>query len=313
MVNYPSTNGNDSVPITGPIYIWFFGWVGDRFYPKYQLGISQSMMIQVAKNLSETFGKKNLALLTAVDEILGPRGTISASMIPTIKSYVSELRKFAFAVYGRLDFDQFNLTSKESLFKETALYINTFQLSGVWFDHAVSYFDTLGDRSFNKMMQSLTKEFPGAEFILNHTAKNGTITELPGYNWERSTYITPSTVGSLVVNQKEIQDLNKAFPGHVLLHLDADGPSPLGNKDEAMSLFGALTGSKEISKLYALSRNGTHPRLANESYSMIYPMVGSWDYINKTFDGVLYNSLPTGNFARSTFPSFEKVILETTR
>jgi hypothetical protein len=268
-------------------------------------------MINIAKNLSETFGKNNLVLLTSVDEILGQGGTISKSMIPTIKSYVSELHVYASAIYGRLDFNQFNLTSPISIDSQLSLYIDTLHLNGVWFDNSIHYYQVIGAVSFNKMMQKLTTQFSNATFILNHTDKYGNIIELRGYNWETNTYITPSTVGSLVVNQKEIEELNLGFPGHVLLHLDADGPTPLGNPNEAMSLFGNLNNTKEVSKLYKLAYNATHCEFTNESYSMIFPVIGSWDFINSTFDGVLYNSISTGNFARSTFGSFEQIILET--
>lgn len=326
-------------------YVWFFGYVGDTFYPEYQLGINQTTMIDLAKNLSETLGKNTLILATAVDEIPVsntteyPSGTISPSMIPNVTSYVSQLENYSSAVYGRLQFNQFNLSSYPGygsctlgggsgpwydcpIYNQTALYIDTLHLNGVWFDIDVQYYNKVGPLIFNQMMQNLTNLFPNATFILNESPaslSNGTenkyIVEVPsdcsgGCNWENDTYVEPSTFQNLTVSENEIQTLNSYFPGHVLLHFDASGPSPLGRAGQPMSAFGHLSNPNEISILQSLLYEGANPVFSNESFDLVVPLIGSWDFLNNSYPGVLYNSLTIGNYARSTISAFEQVIVQ---
>ncbi len=194
---------------TRPVYTWFFGYVGDTFYPQSELGILPQTMIQTAKSLSQTFGKDQLNLLTAVDEIPLKGGTIEPSMIPTIRSYVSTLEQSG-AVYGRLDMIQFNLTATRfgdctswsdcPIYNQSALYLNTLGLKGIWFDHVARYYATVGNVTFNQMMQNLTELYPSATFILNHDPTQfGYITELPGYSWGNQTYVSPSPPSNSLV------------------------------------------------------------------------------------------------------------------
>lgn len=339
--------------------VWLFGYVGDVFYPTAELALSQSTVLKDVKNLSETFGKKNLVLLTAVDEIpLPSTGTISESMVPTIASYVSSLKKYASAVYGRLDMYQFNLTASGygncdpapancPIFNQTALFVNQLGLNGIWFDHAAGYWNAVGNVTFNEMMQNLTTEFPKTVFILNHTpppSKFGIITELPGFTWEKNTYLAPSPpLTTLVPNYAYVQQLYIRFPGHLLMHMDASGPASLGTSNEQpyepMSIFADLNSSAEISAFGSLVYNGTHPQFQNESYSTVIPILGSWSYDgpvdNSTcappkapnncifyldnsgwyyptgvnYSGYLYNSFSKGKFSRATYENLVQIEL----
>lgn len=317
----------------GPVFIWFFGYVGGTYYPMYQLGINQSTMVAVAKNLSSIIPSRRLVLVTSVDEI--PGATINSSMLPVIESYVADLHQYAAAVYGRLDLKQFNLTAQPGttfgdcnggpfadyncpIYNQTRLYLlppkkGGLGLNGIWFDSASQYNNFTGSTFFNQMMQNLTASFPSAKFILNHSnVRYGYITEQPGYTWENNTYVCPSTFGNLAPNKTELQQFYSRFPGHVLLHMDADGPSPIGDPSRPMSIFGNQSSAQEVAVLTKLVKKGLHPgpSFVNESYFTLVPIVGSWDYINATNDGVLYNSLSVGDYARSTYSNFTMIIVD---
>jgi hypothetical protein len=339
--NRISMNSQNTANSNQKTYVWFFGYIGDTFYPEYQLGINQSTMVQVAENLSQTLGKSNLVLATSVDEIPVsntseyPSGTITPSMIPNITSYVSQLENYSSAVYGRLEFDQFNLTSFPGfgsctlgggygpwydcpIYNQTALYINTLHLSGVWFDIDVQYYDKIGAELFNQMMQNLTTLFPSATFILNeapaslsNSTKNKYIVQLPGYTWVNDTYVEPSATPTLVVNESEIQQLNAEFPGHVLLHFDASGPPPLGRPTQPMAEFARETKAEEITTLQSILYQGLYPSFPNESYDLVIPIIGAWDFLNSSDPSLLYNSLSFGTYPHSTIDAFEQIILET--
>ncbi len=321
---------NSSVTVSDPVYIWFFGYIGNTFYPQYELNISTQAMISTAKNLSETFGKNNLVLVTAVDEIPLPGGDItnSSSNISAISSYVSQLHKYAATVWGRLDFYQFNLTatsygncktwSKCPIYNQTSLYVHQLGLDGIWYDHPSQYWNVTGSVKFNKMMQNLTELFPKTRFILNQTPGGiiGYVQELKGYTWGNQTWVAPSPPQNKTLpNLKQIQIEQKLFPGHVLLHFDARGPPAIGeDKFEPMSIFAADSASEEASILTKLVYGGTHPASMNQFYGMVIPLVGSWTYNgsihgSRNYNGTLYNGLQTGNYARSTILAFEKLIL----
>ncbi len=335
-VGYSNSNTLYTTPtinIQHTAFIWFFGYIGNTFYPQTELRLSQNAMINEAKNLSNTFGKSNLVLLTAVDEIPLKGGTVSTSKISAIAKYVSDLKKYASAVYGRLDFFQFNLTKIAGygncnpsptncpVFNQTALYINKLGLNGVWYDHGASYWGAIGNVTFNKMMQNLTNEFPKATFILNHTPpanKFGIITELKNYTWEKHTWVAPSPPHlSLTPNYNYLQLLGVRFPGHVLMHFDAAGPPALKVEDpeDPMSIFAADSAKIEISALNAIVYNGTHPApgFENESFAMVIPIIGSWTFDGRingsaNYHGLLYNSLYNGKYPRHTFESFVKIV-----
>lgn len=335
--NQPLSNSQNK------IYAWFFGYIGDTFYPEYQLGINQTMMINLAQNLSKVFGKNNLILSTAVDEVpssILPNGDITASAIPAIKSYIADLHKYASAVYGRLQFDQFSLTSNTTygdctlgggsgpwydcpVYNQTRLYIDQLGLNGIWFDIDVQYYHKIGATLFNEMMQNLTELFPNATFALNEAPAslgscqgnvitcNEVIIPLAGYTWENQTYVVPTTNDNATsVDLADLQVFNQYYPGHVLMHFDGSGPFPLGNETHPMAQFADLSNSQEISDMLQLMYQGFYPALPNESYDMVIPIVGSWQMINSTTYGVLYNSLDFGNYARSTLHAFEQAALE---
>jgi hypothetical protein len=310
-----SSKGNNSNRTTSqPVYIWFFGYVGNTFYPEYQLNLSQKTMISLAKNLSQTFGRKNLVMFPVVDETRLPGGTINSSMIPKIRSYVSSLKQYAAQVYGRLTFLQFNLTSPETVYNQSSLYINELGLNGIWFDNPSNYYYSVGNKTFNDMMQNLTTKFPDATFILNGVVtKYGYIVPLPGYTWEEHTYLAPSPPqGSLTMNEKQIQQLYDLYPGHLIGHFDASGPPPIGDPESPMSLFANLSSSQEISTLTSFAASGARPTYPNETYATLVPIIGAWTYNGSLggadYHGTLYNSLSAGGYPRSTFETFERII-----
>jgi hypothetical protein len=345
-VGYSSaTSSHSSNPQTtkaasgGPVYVWLFGYVGNTFYPQTQLGLTPTQVLNVAKNLSNTFGKQNLVILTAVDEIqtyIDPNGVISSSMVPTIRSYVSQLKTYASAVYGRLDFLQYNVSAPSygsisnplSVYNQTDLYVNKLGLSGVWFDRSPSYYSDgpyqkppgAGPEVFNQMMQNLTTLFPNANFILNQAASQfGPITPFANTTWEQHTFICPTVQ---VVNPGYHLEDNWAnlplyyarFPGHVLLHFDAQGPAPLrAGNFPPMAVFSNMSKSSENSLLQNLAINGTQPSLhQGTSYSIVYPILGSWTSWNvrgwPQYGQTLYNSLTIGKYHRSTYKSFLNIM-----
>jgi hypothetical protein len=309
------------------VFIWFFGYIGNTFFPQAELNISQQSMVAAAKNLSAALGRNNLVLVTAVDEIPLPTGFINKSMIPTIRSYVAQLKQYASAVYGRLDFYQFNLTATAfgsctpwyncPFYNQSRMYVNQLGLDGIWYDHPSQYYNNVSGTKFNQMMQNLTQLFPKTKFLLNQTpgSKIGYAAELPGYSWLNQTSACPSpSLGSLTVNQKQEETVYNIFAGHIILHLDAEGPPAIGtNPHEPMSIFASENVSQEASALRALLYNGTHLPSANQTYSFVVPLVGSWTF-NGTikgspdYMGTLYNGLTVGNYARSTISIFEQVI-----
>jgi hypothetical protein len=302
-------NSNTTV-VSQPIYIWFFGYIGNTFWPQTTLNLNQANLINAAKNLSLTFGRQNLVLMTAVDEIPARGGTITnnTANISAIKSYVAELHKYAAAVYGRLDFYQFNLTATSygnchrvsgefpdyncPIYNQSRLMINQLGLDGIWFDHDIFYYDKVKNVTFNLLMQNLTSMFsPREKFILNETpagTKNGFITELSGFTWENETYVSPSpgSTQTLAMPLKKVKEMNAAFPGHVIAHLDAEGPPHLIGSlaSEPMSEFAALPASQEMTALNSLVYNSTHPAdgKQDEAYGMVIPFLGAW-----TFNGAL--------------------------
>lgn len=216
--------------VTNCALIWLFGYIGDTFYPKSELGLLPSAVTSIAKSLSESIGKQNLVLLSAVDQVPVYNskgicvGCITSSEIPTVQSYVAKLHKYATAVYGRLDMFQFNLTALGQygncepttfagvtypgwancpLYNQSRLYLTPASegglgLNGIWFDHVLWYLNYgfgLNNTEFNIMMQNLTDLNPNSTFILNHTTpptKWGYITELPEYTWGNQSYVAPS-------------------------------------------------------------------------------------------------------------------------
>lgn len=244
--------------VTSCALVWFFGYVGNVFYPKTELGLSVSAEINVAENLSKVVGKQNLVLLTTVDQIPVYNskgvctGCISKNDIPTIQSYVTKLHKYAAAVDGRLDMLQFNLTALGEygncepttwagvnypgwancpIYNQSRLYLTPVSegglgMNGIWFDHVLWYLNYgfgLNNTAFNIMMQNLTNLNKNSTFILNHTtppSKWGYITELPGYTWGQQSYVAPSP-SSLANNTNSCVDLPYFPPAYCLTTINS--------------------------------------------------------------------------------------------
>lgn len=329
-----------------PVYVWLFGFVGNTFYPQTQLGLTQQQVIDVAKNLCAAVGKQNLNILTAVDEIqtyLDPNGVINTSnpaIMSNITSYVSSLKQYSAAVYGRLDFLQYNvsfpsygaISNPLSVYNQTSLYVNKLGLSGVWFDRSPSYYADgpndkgaktppgAGPETFNRMMQNLTTMFPAAKFILNQAASQfGPITPFGNTTWEQNTYICPTVQVNkpgytLTDDWAEFPEFYARFPGHVLLHFDAQGPYPLtAGSPPPMATFANMSVSQEQTVLDNLAINGTEPSVNDGvSYSMVYPIIGAWTSWNVNgwpqYNQTLYNSLTIGNYHRSTNATFVNIM-----
>jgi len=227
-----------------------------------------------------------------------------------------------------LDFAQFNLTATSygncspwnncPIFNQSNIYVNQLGLNGIWFDHSSQYFNAVGNLTYNQMMQNLSMMFPNVRFIINQTpgALLGYSVELGGYTWMNQTYAAPSAQqDTLTVNQSQESIVYNDFYGHVIMHLDAEGPPGIGtNSKEPMSIFASENVSQEVSAVTALLYNGTHLNPISQTYSFVVPLVGSWTYdgsINgsRNYDGTLYNGLTVGNYARSTISRFEQAIL----
>src|SRR5437588_3738832 len=208
-----------AIPTT---FVWYFGYVGNTFYPQAQLGVSPQTLIAQASSIGESVGPANLRLVSAIDEIRGRN--ISPAMIATEKSYVDSLRKYASVVYGRLDLQQFNLTSSPTIYAEVDKYARQLDLNGAWFDHAIVYYNAVGQAKFNAMMQALSSANPSFSYILNNPGtRQGYITPLPGTTWAANTHICPSVKAGTfdAVDLAQISVLNSLYPSRVLVHWDA--------------------------------------------------------------------------------------------
>jgi hypothetical protein len=144
--------------------------VGNTFYPQSQLGLSPQSLVSEASSISASVGPANLRLVFAIDEVQG--GIISQAMIPTEKSYVDSLRAYASVVYGRIDLEMFNMTSSPTVYAKVAEYVNQLGLNGIWLNHAIVYYDAVGQMEFNTMMQTLSDSYPSLSFLLNNAATN---------------------------------------------------------------------------------------------------------------------------------------------
>jgi hypothetical protein len=305
---------HDSPKTTNPTFVWFFGYVGSYFYPQTQLNLSQSQLITVAGKLSRLVGNTSLQLVTAVSQIPGQTINWSnATLVSQIKSYVSSLRSYASVVYGRIDLFEFNQNSFPSIYTQLNNYTKSIDLNGVWLDHAAEYYNKVGKAAFNAMMQNITVHFPQLHFIMNHTEHRQLITPLNHTTWENATYVAPSAECSpktyyCNMQMSLISGLNKLFPGHIVVHLDAYAVKP----HAPMSVFSNYNDVLEQYNLGNLAHLGSHPKNGNQdlAFVMLYPIVGAWTYKYGQYNGTLYNSLPNGNFKRSTYGAFTKIMVE---
>ena len=273
-----------------------FGYVGNTFYPQKQLDLSPTSVIGVAQRLAGDFGSSRLRIVSAVNEIQGQK--ISPTNYAEIRGYVDALRKYAGVVYGRVDLDLFNLTTLPSIYDEVGVYVNQLGLNGIWFDHAVVYDSSIGNAEFNSMMQNLTDAYPHLQYILNNAATHrGYVTPLSGDTWQSKAYVSPSvSVGSYSkVNATTIEQLNKVFPGRVLVHFDANAQV----RNEPMGLFANAGRKEEVASFTAVWDGG-----ASGGYTTLIPVIGAWTNGRSAYQGTLYNALAKGNYHRGTLSAF---------
>jgi len=291
---------------TSPTFVWYFGYVGNTFYPQSQLGVSPQALISEASSISAAVGPSNLRLVSAIDEIQGRH--VSQAMMPTEKAYVDSLRRYASVVYGRIDMQHFNMTSSPTIYAKVAEYASQLDLNGVWFDHAIVYYNVVGQAQFNSMMQTLSSTNPSFQFILNNAATNqGYITPLPGDTWAANTYICPSVkTGTFnTVNLAQVATFNSLYPNRVLIHWDAYAQS----SPEPMGLFANQPASTEISAVRTLAHQGVYPSVSSQRYLLLYPVIGAWTSAVSTYQGTLYNSLSIGTYSRGTAASMVSVMV----
>jgi len=277
---------------TGPTFVWYFGYVGNSFYPQSELGITPAQMIMEAAQLSNAVGYSNLRFVSVVSEFAGQ--DVTPAMYPTIESYVSSLRSYASVVYGRIDLSDFNLKTTPSIYAKVAEYVQL-GLNGIWLDGAIGYYDKVGGAKFNTMMQNIAELYPSLNFILNNAPANlGIVT--PTGSWSSKAYISPSvTKGTYdMVSASTVASMNALYPGRVLVHFDAFGQV----ETEPMGLFADKSAAIE---------EGTVKAIASQ-YLLLYPVLGAWTYDGSPYRGTLYNSLPYGGYARDTVGSFVSVM-----
>jgi hypothetical protein len=302
-----------STKTTQPIFVWYFGYVGNVFYPQMQLGITPAQMVSEAANMSEAVGSNtSLVFVSAVDQTTaGQVNWANLSQVQVILHYVDGLRKYG-QVYGRLDLQQFNSTgfkgtvSKMSIYKEVKYYYLQLNVTGIWLDHAsVLYYDN--KTAFNQMMQNLSASFPSLHFIVNQTAgqkyASHVIEPTSGTTWANMTYVSPSILPGSTKNipaQTQFVSWNKYYPGRVIVHFDSFAQT----SNEPMGLFANLSNTSEISTINTLAAEGLTAASKNAGFSLLYPVMGGWTYKGSTYNGTLYNSLSIGKFDRNTDASF---------
>ena len=282
------------------VYAWFFGYIGDTFYPQSRLGLSPSDLFGAASGISSAVGgKNNLALVSAVDEVQGR--IVEQSMYPAVARYVSSLHQYAAKVYGRLDLFQFNETSSPSIYSEVGKYVANLKLDGVFLDHAAAYYAAVGQTSFNGMMQQLSNEYPGASFILNQADPKTLIIPLGGDTWASTSLVSPSVNLNSYdqVSLQLIHQLGAYWPGRILLHLDSYAANPA----EPMGIFADQTSSTEVKAASYLHATGN-----SNNFYFLFPVVGAWTCGCSAYKGNLYNSLGKGSYARNTLPAFTQIM-----
>jgi hypothetical protein len=290
-----------------------FGYVGDTFWAEANQSITPQQTISVAANLSAKFGAQNIRFVNPVD--VEPGHNIQPQMVQTIGAYVDNLRRYSSVVYGRIDALQFSNLS--SMYSEASLFVKQLHVNGIFIDLAPVLYNNIGQTTFNKIIQNLTNSFPGLNYIMNEAATSSDyITPLSGTTWGSSTFVMPTvssgqyTYGG-ISNLSKIIALNKIFPGHVLMHYDAN--AGLG-KGEPMAVFADQSTSNEISALTTLIQNGLTPPTCPSSdtslckFDFLIPVLGAWTANDSAYSGTLYNSFSFGKYARGTFDNFMGII-----
>ncbi len=318
MVNpVASSQAYSQAPSSAPIFVWFFGYVGSVFYPQKNLSITPQQMISAAASMSLALrSTTRLRFVSAVNQVqLQTINWKNSTLVAQIRNYVGNLSRFGQA-YGRIDLEQFNYTSKTTVYKEVSLFNDSLGLGGLWLDHAaVLYGNTNSSQSkFNSMMQNLTIAFPKLVFILNQSQRTKTggkiITPNPGTTWNETTYISPSVrlnTYNGTPGPNALEEFNTYYKGHVLLHFDSFAQK----KNEPMGIFAEQNATIEEQAIKTLASEGV--RWANQSkpygFSLLFPILGAWTYNGAlgggtNYHGTLYNSLSVGTYARFTLANF---------
>lgn len=296
------------------MFVWYFGYVGDTFYPQTQLNISEQQMISQARSLSVSVDSTSrLVFVSAVDQLAGHSIKWgSKSVLENLRGYVGNLSLYG-QVYGRIDLEQFNTTgfggtaSEVSINQEIGYYITDLSLKGVWLDHAsVLYHES--PTAFNNMMQNLSKSFPGFTFILNQAFrqiyKTGIITPATGTTWAAQTYISPSVLSGSYKNipaSSQFVTWNNYYPGRVLLHFDSYAQM----SSEPMGVLADQSVSTQESAVLTLAKQGP-----SVGYTLLYPIIGGWTSASSEYHGTLYNSMTFGTYDRGTYSSFVGTMTE---
>jgi hypothetical protein len=304
--NYPACNNN---AVQRPVFVWMFGYVGDVFYPQTNNSLSPSQMISAAQSISSSVGKANLRLVGSVDVEQGHN--VQPAYVSQIASYVSSLEQYASVVYGRIDMEQFpNYTA---LSTETNLFVNELHLNGIFFDLAPPIYHN-NPTKFNAMMQELTENYPNVCYLFNQTAPSITITPGSGDTWQNNAYVSPTVApGSLTTlagGLTKVQDLNELYPGHVIIHYDAN--AGLGNT-EPMAYFANAAASKEEAAVQTLASQGYNyykSKNTGDEFNFLFPVFGAWSSHSSSYKGTLYNGLTTGTYSRSTMSTFVSTMVK---
>jgi hypothetical protein len=297
------------------VFVWFFGYVGDSFYPQTTLGITQQEMLSAAANMQQALGpSRTLVFVSAVNQLSGQSiNWKNSAAVSQIRNYVKNLSQYGL-VYGRVDLNQFGYDTKTTVYKEVSILNNTLGLSGFWLDHAAVSYEN-NETEFNMMMQNLTTSFPNLTFILNQSTgvkKVGVIhPSSSSMTWNDSTYISPTVpINSYntAPSKSNLQEFNKYFQGHVLLHYDSYSQQA----HEPMGIFADQNSTNERSALLQLAQKGFkgQSQKPTAGYSLLYPILGAWTYGKSQYSGTLYNSLSIGTYSRSTISNFTSIMKE---
>jgi len=228
--NPASNSYGVSQAVTGPVFVWFFGYVGGTFYPQTELDISQAQMISEAASMSASLGSTTaLRFIAAVDQLPGSAATVinwnNATTVANIQSYVGNLSQYG-QVYARIDLEEFNWSSSTTVYQEVSNLYKDLGVTGIWFDHAAVVYGS-NETDFNTMMQNLTTSYPKLMFILNQSTRSKTggqvIQPSSGMTWNEQTYISPSVLinsYNKVPTVSLLQQFNRFYPGRVLLQRD---------------------------------------------------------------------------------------------
>jgi hypothetical protein len=285
-----------------PVFVWFFGYVGDYFYPLTNNSVTPSQMISAAASISSAVGASNLRIVSAVD--IEPGHNVQPQMISTIASYVSSLRQYASVVYGRIDMLQFK--NYTSLSNETSLFVNQLHLNGIFFDLGPVLYSRMGQTAFNNMMQELTNKYPNLCYLFNQSSP--TLIHATG-SWASNAYFSPTVnPGSLTrISLSKIQTLNSMYPGRVVIHYDSNA---LLGTPEPMAYFADASAANEQTAISTLASQGYNYYKQNSAdrFNLLYPVFGAWTATTSQYKGTLYNGLTIGTFSRSTISAFTTIM-----